>query len=203
MTMELEDIYRVLSSEPALKDTARGLNPYFNVTMHKVEFLKTDQPEMEFFTVEHKFFACSAVCLDADQKVVLTRNPRFPLRDIPGDEFSWELPGGRSLESESPVECIRRELCDETGITADSFEPLLDSYFYPECSFGTERLYLYRAINPKCTREKEPEPEGVLETFWIDLDEAVEMVFRGKIKSSWTIIGLLAARMRLSHESGT
>jgi 8-oxo-dGTP pyrophosphatase MutT (NUDIX family) len=52
-------------------------------------------------------------------EVVLLRNER--------DE--WELPGGKLELSESPEECLAREIGEELGL-AITFERLLDSWVY-------------------------------------------------------------------------
>jgi 8-oxo-dGTP pyrophosphatase MutT (NUDIX family) len=194
----LDDIFLVAKSATALRPEARD-NPYFDVRIHEVHFPLTGDPSCQFFTIEHKFFASAVVCIDNARRVVMLRVPRFPQRNTPGDEWFWELPGGRNNAMETPLQCAQRELQEETGIVASSYEPLLKDYFYPESSFGTERLYLYVASDISGMKEQSPEPEGVLEMRWFELDEAVQMVFDGKIRSSWSIIGLLAARMRLQQ----
>lgn len=192
--MILEHIFKVVESESIL-DGQGEPNPYFDVLRHTVEFPKTGAATKQFFTIEHKFFACSVVCLDSQNRILLERIPRFPLRDSEVDAFSWELPGGRSQGSETPMECVQRELREETGLVAGSIEPLLKDYYYPENSFGTEKLYLFIATNTKIESDISPETEGEFHLEWIPLEKAVQMAFSGEIRSSWTIIGILATQL--------
>lgn len=196
----LEEVFKVAEgkSRSVLTPSAQG-NPFFDVIMHEVHFPETGAAPRKFFTVEHKFFACSAVCLDKEGRLPLVRIPRFPLRDSEGDEWSWELPGGRSREPEIPVECIARELREETGLVAESFDPILKDYYYPESSFGTEKLYLFLARNVQAVGQKVPETEGSPKLKWFDFDKAVDMVFEGQIRSSWTIIGILATKILMER----
>jgi 8-oxo-dGTP pyrophosphatase MutT (NUDIX family) len=192
--MEQTKAFEVKNSSSVLLKSARA-NPLFDVVAHNVTFPLTNHPGARFYTIEYKFFACSAVCINPEGKVLLVHVPRFPTRNIPGDEYSWELPGGRSQGNESPIECIKRELFEEAGIVVLSLEPLLKDYFYPECSFGTEKLYLFKSVNFRIRDEKVPEQEGVLSLKWFDFSDTINMIWRGEIRSSWTIIGLLATKL--------
>ena len=40
------------------------------------------------------------------------------------EEFSWELPAGMVDAGERPIDCCRRELMEETGLTAHRIHPL-------------------------------------------------------------------------------
>ena len=51
--------------------------------------------------------------------VVLLKNER--------DE--WELPGGRRIPGETPADCVRREIVEETGLEV-RVGPLLDVWIY-------------------------------------------------------------------------
>ncbi len=53
----------------------------------------------------------SVVCFDDDQRVLMLRHVYHP--SVP-----WGLPGGWLDRGESPAECARRELREETGLEA-------------------------------------------------------------------------------------
>jgi 8-oxo-dGTP pyrophosphatase MutT (NUDIX family) len=59
------------------------------------------------------------VVLQGD-RVLLVRNERA----------GWELPGGRLEEGESPEECVRREVAEETGLDVD-VHGVVDAWVYP------------------------------------------------------------------------
>ncbi|MDQ1355223.1 MAG: ADP-ribose pyrophosphatase [Acidobacteriota bacterium] len=200
--MGLENIFNVTETTSVLTERFRN-NPYFDVLVHQVRFPITGSPPSDFFTIEYKFFACAAICIDSRNRIPLLRIPRFPLRNETGDEYTWDLPGGRNRENETPLECMERELREELGLIVNSLKPLLKDYYYPENSFGNEKLYLYLATGIKQTVDSTPELEGKFEQRWFDFDEAINMVFRGEIRSSWTVIGLLAAKIRMEEKKRT
>lgn len=59
------------------------------------------------------------VVLDAEKRVLLLRNERR----------EWELPGGRLEETETPEQCVVREISEESGWTAEA-GLLLDTWVY-------------------------------------------------------------------------
>ncbi|HIP57347.1 MAG TPA: NUDIX domain-containing protein, partial [Ignisphaera aggregans] len=73
-----------------------------------------------------------------DNKVVLVRQYRAPVN-------SWilEVPAGKVEPGESPEECAKRELEEETGYRAMSMEKLVSIYTSP--GYSDEVLHIYLA----------------------------------------------------------
>lgn len=57
--------------------------------------------------------AACAVCVDDAGRVLLTRRARDPYAGM------WDLPGGFLDEAEHPLDCLRRELAEETGLEVE------------------------------------------------------------------------------------
>src|SRR5688572_3123805 len=55
----------------------------------------------------------------------------------------WEIPAGTLAPGESPEACARRELLEETGVTAARLEPLTSIWTTP--GFTDEVIHLYMA----------------------------------------------------------
>jgi len=56
-----------------------------------------------------------------DPQVLMIRQYRYA-----ADGYLYEIPAGRLDKGESPRDCAARELKEETGCTAEHFDPLLD-----------------------------------------------------------------------------
>lgn len=58
----------------------------------------------------------NALCLDNDGRVLLARRAHEPFRGF------WDIPGGFLDEGEHPLDGIRRELKEETGLDVEPLE---------------------------------------------------------------------------------
>ncbi|MDY6793799.1 MAG: NUDIX hydrolase [Actinomycetota bacterium] len=126
--------------------------------------------------------AVAMVAIDEWETVYLVRQYRHPTaREL------LEIPAGKLDRGEDPLECGRRELMEETGLSAGEWLKL--SVFYTSPGFSDEVLHLY------LVRELEegvaaPEEDEFLQIVTMPLEEALTMVARGEIEDSKTIAGL-------------
>jgi ADP-ribose pyrophosphatase len=116
--------------------------------------------------------------------VVMVRQYRHPVREV-----TLELPAGKLDKGERPLPCVRRELSEETGYTARSIKPLIQ--YWPTAAFANEVLHLYIAEGLRPGRKHADEDEFI-ECVTLPFKKAVELVRRGEIRDSKTVIGLLA-----------
>ena len=101
-----------------------------------------------------------------------------------------ELPAGKMDPDENPLSCIRRELEEETGFKASKWKILFT--YYPSCAFSTEALHIYlaRGLTPSV---KKPDDDEFIERVIITFEEALRLVYLGKINDSKTVIAVLLA----------
>ena len=132
--------------------------------------------------------------------VLLTRQFRIPtfLNGNP-DGHLIETPAGK-LEDESPEECIKREVLEETGHSVKDVEKIFEAYMSP--GSVTELIHFYFAeyqdhmkVSSGGGNNQEQENIQVLE---IPLHAAIHMMKTGEIKDAKTIMLLqYAQNMRL------
>jgi ADP-ribose pyrophosphatase len=103
----------------------------------------------------------------------------------------WEIPAGTLEEGEDPKECAKRELMEETGYIARKMKEL--AHFYVAPGYSTEVIYVYLASGLKKERAS-PEEDESIETRFIPIEEALDMIKTNKIEDAKTMLGLLLAK---------
>ena len=104
--------------------------------------------------------------------------------------YSWEIPEGGGQEGESIFEGAKRELREETGLTAGKWAFL--GSCYTSNSFTNEIAYLYLAWQ-LTTGKNKPDHTEELEIRKVPFKEAREMVEKGLIKDAMSIVALMQA----------
>src|SRR5215471_10107771 len=104
--------------------------PILWVTMDRA--IDPDGFEIKRAIVQHRGSAVM-MAVDGGDQILLVRQYRLPAR-----QYLWELPAGRLDEGETPLRAAKRELAEETGITAKKFERLLT--FFPSPGFLAEKM---------------------------------------------------------------
>lgn len=118
-----------------------------------------------------------------DPHVLLLRQYRHA-----ADGFIWEIPAGVLEPGETPEECARRELQEETGATAGTMEHLTTVYTTP--GFTDERIHLFLASGLSVA-EQRLESDEMIEVIPRPLSEILKMIKDGEVVDSKTIVGIL------------
>ena len=105
-----------------------------------------------------------------------------------------ELPAGLVDPGETPIDCARRELHEETGYVAGRLESLVS--FYTSPGFSTELIHIFVATDVREGAVQHDEEEEI-EVVRLPLEEAIERVVHGEISDAKTVAGLLAYKMRI------
>jgi len=115
----------------------------------------------------------------SDSSVILMRNHRLAVQ-----ETLIELPAGTIQPPESPEDCTRRELAEESGFKSHSMELL--GTFYSTPGFCTEILYSYVASNLKEVGQS-LEPDEKISVEYHSMSEIHKMILSGGIKDAKTL----------------
>jgi 8-oxo-dGTP pyrophosphatase MutT (NUDIX family) len=157
-------------------------NPWISVREDSV--LRPDGKPGIYGVVHYKNRAIGVLPVDADGSIYLVGQYRYPL-----DTYSWEIPEGGGPLNESPEVTALRELTEETGLTAAHLEPL-GAPVHLSNSVSDEVSLLFRATG---LTPGPAAPEGTerIVVRRIGFDEALDMMKRGEITDSLTVLALL------------
>jgi 8-oxo-dGTP pyrophosphatase MutT (NUDIX family) len=108
---------------------------------------------------------------------------------VPLDRWSWEIPEGGVDPGEDPDAAIARELREETGFEARSWQPL-GGPVHLSNSHSDETGHLYLATGLTQVGAT-PDGDEVLEVITPTLAKALDMVDRGEVTDSLSVIALL------------
>lgn len=138
----------------------------------------------EFEIVRHPGGA-AVVAVDATGAVCLLRQYRPVL-----GAWIWELPAGKLDPGERPLATALRELREEAGLVAASWEGLGRIVSSPGVFTEVIHLYLARGLAPvgPCAEEHE-----CFEVHWLPFAEALGRARRGEICDAKTVAGLFRA----------
>jgi ADP-ribose pyrophosphatase len=121
-----------------------------------------------------------------DDHLCLIRNYRISVR-----QTLVELPAGTLEPPQLPLECAQKELQEETGYTAASWQELLA--FYPAPGILDERMHLFVARG-LTSGSPAREPGEEIENLVLSWDEALRLVREGQIVDGKTVLSLLLYR---------
>ncbi|THJ16264.1 MAG: NUDIX hydrolase [Nitrospira sp. CG24B] len=132
--------------------------------------------------------AAAVVPIKDDGTVVLIRQFRHA-----AGGFIYEIPAGKLSPGEDPLHCAARELEEEVGYRAASFELLSSIFTAP--GFADEVIHVYKATGLIQGRQQLDHDE-VLEIVEMPLTAAMERIVDGTIRDGKTIVGLQAVYIR-------
>jgi 8-oxo-dGTP pyrophosphatase MutT (NUDIX family) len=163
-------------------------NRWINVTEYQV--LNPGGGKGIYGKIHFKNKAIGVIAVDAENNTWLVGQYRYTL-----DTWSWEIPEGGGPLHEAPVEAAKRELREETGLTAQRWTLL--SRLHLSNSVSDEEGFIFLAEDLSHGESELEETEADLKVMKLPLQEAIAMVDRGEITDSMSVIGLLAlARMK-------
>ncbi|HEY55739.1 MAG TPA: NUDIX hydrolase [Dehalococcoidia bacterium] len=132
--------------------------------------------------VEHS--DCVAViAVDDEDNILLVSQFRKPI-----EKELLEIPAGGIDPGETPEECVRREMREETGFLPQKIERLGGFYSVP--GYGTEYLYLYLATE-LVSSPLQAEDSQSITLVRVPLEQIQGLIASGAICDAKSIAGLL------------
>ena len=106
----------------------------------------------------------------------------------------WEVPAGTISPGETPLQCAKREIVEETGFKASRWKKLASCYTSP--GYNTEVIHCF-AASQLCESQASLEEDEVLEVEVIAVQEVKNMIKEGKIQDAKSLVALFSYFKRL------
>lgn len=140
--------------------------------------------------VHFKNLAIGVIVLDIHLNTYLVGQYRFPT-----DKYSWEIPEGGCPMNMQPLEGAKKELLEETGLIANSWEKILEMDI--SNSVTDEHAIVYLAYDLE-QHDPAPEDTELLEIRKLPFEEAYLMVEDGKITDSISVAAIMKVKLMIA-----
>jgi 8-oxo-dGTP pyrophosphatase MutT (NUDIX family) len=136
--------------------------------------------------VHFKNTAIGVIPIDTQLNTWLVGQFRYTI-----NEWSWEIPEGGGPEGQSPLEAAKRELKEETGLSASKWSQILKLHTSNSITDEVGFIFMAEEITPG--ENNLDETEADLRVWKLPLKEAIRMAIDGEITDSLSIMALLMA----------
>lgn len=133
--------------------------------------------------VHFKNTAIGIVPLDNEGNTWLVGQYRYTL-----GRYSWEIPEGGGLAGADPLESAKRELLEETGISALRWTPILEMHTSNSVTDEYGIAYVAQELS---YGKSSPEETEQLQVRRLPFQEVFDMVMRGDITDALTMTAVL------------
>jgi 8-oxo-dGTP pyrophosphatase MutT (NUDIX family) len=157
-------------------------NPWISVTEFQVTN-PSGKPGI-YGKIHFKNKAIGIIPLDAGGNTWLVGQWRYPL-----DEWSWEIPEGGGPIGKDPLDAAKRELKEETGLTATQWEMIQRVHLSNSVSDEEGFIFLAEGLTEGSHDRDDTEADMVVRK--LPFSEALQMVLTGQITDSLSVMAIL------------
>ena len=166
-TLSREDIYE---------------NPWIKLEEHQV--INPAGGRGIYGKVHFKNIALGIIPLDGDHNTWLVGQHRYAL-----DQWSWEIPEGGGTLKKNILASAKRELKEETGLTAKKWTQVM--MIHLSNSVSDEVGFVFLAEDTKEGKSQQEATEADMKVWKLPFKEVLKMVSTGKITDALSIAGVL------------
>ena len=139
--------------------------------------------ENQYGHVQFKNLAVAIIPVDEEGNTWLVGQDRYTL-----DSYSWELPMGGAPKEEEPLAAAKRELKEETGLTAERWSELMRLHTSNSITDESAIVFVAEGLTEGDTAFEEAEDLSIRK---LALADAVAMVNAGEITDAVSVAALL------------
>jgi 8-oxo-dGTP pyrophosphatase MutT (NUDIX family) len=152
------------------------------ISVREDSVLRPDGKQGIYGVVHFKNIAVGIIAIE-DDSIYLVGQYRYPL-----EQYSWEIPEGGCPAGEDPLDAAKRELEEETGLRAESWEKIGEAHLSNSVSDELAIWFLATGL-----KQGEHNPEGTerLKIRRIAFNEALAMVFKGEITDALSQLAIM------------
>jgi ADP-ribose pyrophosphatase len=162
-------------------------SPWVSLTKHDV--LNPNGNPGTYSVVHFKNIAIGILPLDEEYNTWIVGQYRFPI-----NQYTWEIPeGGGKLDVE-PLDSAKRELLEETGITANTWTKVQEMHLSNSASDEFCVLYIAQDLS---FGDAQPEDNEQLQVKKLKFEELYQMVCNGEVTDSLTVALVLKAKLMM------
>jgi ADP-ribose pyrophosphatase len=143
--------------------------------------------------IAHHPGGAAVVAVDAEGRVCLLDQYRHA-----AGGWVTEIPAGKLDGGEPPLECARRELAEEAGVTARRWDKLGEYLSSPGVLTEVIHVFLARDLEPSGAV---PEDHEVFEVRWLPLAAATNLALQGQVRDGKSLVGLWWAGAALAAQT--
>jgi len=141
--------------------------------------------------VHFKNLAIGILPLDEERNTWLVGQYRYPL-----NAYSWEIPEGGGPLHLPALDSAKRELLEETGLTASHWQQIQQMHLSNSVSDELAIIYIATGLTEG---ESEPEETEQLRIRKLPFKEAYQMVLLGEITDSISVAAILKTKILLDE----
>ncbi len=138
-----------------------------------------------------KHLAIGIVTLDKDRNSWLVGQFRYPI-----GQYSWEITEGGGKLQLDPLASAKRELMEETGISADKWTKIQDLHISNSCTDEIGIIYVAQELT---FGQSQPEEDEVLEVKKLPFDEVFGMAKNGEITDALSVVGIYKTKFLIDN----
>lgn len=164
-------------------------SPWISLTKHDV--INPSGNPGTYSVVHFKGFAIGVIPLDENYNTWLVGQYRYPI-----NQYTWEIPEGGGDLNLPPLDSAKRELLEETGIVAKKWTKIQETHL---SNSATDEFCVLYVAQDLSFEKPQPDEDERLEIKKISFDEFYEMVLKGEITDSLSVIAALKIKILMNE----